>query len=594
MRILVSDDNIGECLNALLSIKSGIISLDSETLGLKWNDPLFALQLCVQEDNTYYFNFNTYHETDLAISKDILKSLHTLWSNSNITWIMANAKFDMRRLEIEGIQLNGPIYDVLLMAKIEYNKHFSYSLDTCLKRIGHEKNDKVGLYIKDHKCYTSYHVEGKKTKEKDLHFERVPLSIMFEYGCVDVEMTLKLYEHQITYFNLPENHEQMSLVHSNVQLVKTVYDMESRGICIDIEYCKSMLSKSVKKCAKITQEIEEIAGYPFKGGPIWLVKALTEQGIDINLSDKGNAELGSDELESMDNALASLVVLLRETEKEGTFYSTLLRFQENGIIHTNYRLNGTDTLRFSSNQPNMQNIPACKKDETETVRHAFKPRAGFKFVSIDYSSMEYRLCVDYAGEKHMIDSIDKGLDPHLMVAEMMGSDRKSAKTLNFLTLYGGGAAKLAGQLGCTVDHAKTLRNKYYQALPKVRQLHTDVQGVSASRGYVRNKYGMRYYLNDTNFAYKMVNHLIQGTGACIIREAMNKIAYLLEGTQSKMVLQVHDEILLEIHESEMDLIPEIKRVMEDEWKPINGMKMQCDVAISDTSWNENSFYKWSN
>lgn len=590
MRILISDENIEQVLNDLLSIKSGIIALDTETYGIRWNDKMFALQLSVQDGHTYYFNFNDKQD---PIDKLILQKLSLLWHNSNITWIMANAKFDLRRLEIEGIRLNGLIYDVLLMARIQYNRHMSYSLDSCLKRIGFEKNDKVSLWIKDNKAYTSYHVPGKKTKEKDLHFDRVPLDIMFEYGCQDVEMTLKLYEHQIAYFRQPENTDQLRLVESNIELTKTVFDMESRGICIDVKYCEEMLSICTGKTAALIKEIEEIAGYPYIAGPIWLTKALTEQGINIGLTEKGNAELDSSALDAMDNALASLISLLRETEKEQGFYATLLRYNNGGIIHTNYRLNGTDTLRFSSSDPNLQNIPACKKGEVNTVRHAFKPRPGFKFASIDYSAMEFRLCVDFAGEHWMIDAIKKGLDPHQLVADNMGAERKAAKTLQFLTMYGGGAQKLADTLGCDLVKAKQLKADYFKALPAVSRLHKTVQDTAISRGYLRSVYGMRYFLNDPNYAYKILNHLIQGTGALIIREAMNKIAYILEGTKSKLIAQIHDELLFEIHESELDLIPEIKRIMETEWKPINGMNMECDVALSDTSWNENTFYKWS-
>jgi DNA polymerase-1 len=510
----------------------------------------------------------------------------------------ANSKYDMRRLEIEGIKLNGPIYDCLLMARIEYNRHMSYSLDACLKRIGLEKDDKVSLYIKDHKCFHSETVPGKKVKEKYLHFEMVPYDIILPYSMLDVTNLLKLYEYQLAYFNLPENKEQMRLVHSNMELVKTVYDMESRGICIDVDYCKEMYAKSTGVVAELVKELEDIVGYPYKAGPIWLLKALTEQGVVINFSNKtagmskDTPDFDSEALEAMDNAVASLVVRIRETEKEGTFYATLLRFQVDGVIHTNYRLNGTDTLRFSSSDPNLQNIPSCKKDEMNTVRHAFKPRPGFKFVSIDYSAMEFRLCVDFAGEHWMIEAIKKGLDPHELVAENMGASRKAAKTLQFLTMYGGGAQKLADTLGCDLAKAKQLKNDYFRALPAVSKLHRTVQDTAVSRGFLRSVYGMRYFLNDPNFAYKVLNHLIQGTGALIIREAMNKIAYILEGTKSKMTLQVHDELLFEIADDEMDLIPMIKKIMEDEWKPINGMNMVCDVAISDVSWNENTFYKW--
>ena len=150
MRIIVTSDNIEKVLEDLNGIKSGVVALDTETYGLKWNDKLFALQLAVQGGDSFFFNFHDYPVAQNApvLQRSIFAALHTLWSNSNIRWIMANAKFDLRKIDIEGAHLNGEIYDVLLMDRLRYNRHFSYSLDACLKRMGLAKNDQVSLWIK--------------------------------------------------------------------------------------------------------------------------------------------------------------------------------------------------------------------------------------------------------------------------------------------------------------------------------------------------------------------------------------------------------------------------------------------------------------
>jgi DNA polymerase-1 len=553
---------------------------------------MFSLILAVKGGNSYYFNFHDYKDNSPVINRRVLFDLKHLFTSPNILWVMANAKFDMHKKHQDDVKLNGRVYDVLLMARIQYNKHMSYSLDACLKRIGLAKDDKVSLWIKDNKAYSMVEVPGKKTKEKNLHYDRVPFDIIVPYGFSDAEDTLKLFEHQMEYFNREENSEQLTLVDSNIQLTTTVFEMEKRGILINTEYCEQMSETLAIDLKVIESRIETITGKQYKGGPKWLVEVLAEQGIEVTFSDKGNAELDHDVLSKIDNAVAHLVLELREKEKQLGFYQNLLRFQVDGVIHTNFRINGTDTMRFSSGDPNLQNIPACEKGVEATVRHAFRPRPGYYFLSVDYSSMEFRLCVDIAGETSMIDAINNGLDPHQQVADMMGADRKAAKTLNFLSLYGGGAQRLADQLGCDLSRAKVLKAQYHSALPNVNRLHQDVQGVARSRGYVRNKYGMRYYLDDDSRAYAMVNHLIQGTGACIIRSAMNKLAFFLEGTRSAMLLQIHDELVCEIHETELHLIPEIIRIMEQEYTPINGMPMKCDAALSKISWNENTFTNW--
>lgn len=637
MRVIVDHENKAEVVAHLCSLNSSVIALDTETYGLKWSDKLFALQLAVQDEDLYYFNFHEYNDGSPVLDRSILKELDKLWLNSSHRWIMANAKFDLRRIDIEGIQLNGEIFDVLLMDRIRYNRHISYSLDNCLKRIGLAKNDEVKAWITANKAYTMHTVDGKKTKEKDLHFDRVPFGIISSYGFDDVEGTLELYKDQTAYFTSDEGRPQVDLVHSNMDLTKTVFQMEKRGIQLDVPYCKRMLEIEQRLAMEKADRIEQMTQQKFKAGPKWLTEVLNAQGIVLEVSDKGNPILDKNALKAMPNAVAHYVMEMRDHEKRASTYSTLLRFVDSdGILHTNYRLNGTDTLRFSSSDPNLQNIEACQKGNLETTRTAFVPRPGYFFVSIDYKTMEYRLCADIAGEHGWIDAINNGADPHQWVADMMGVDRKSAKTLNFMLLYGGGLAKLATSLFdvksdentlnaickihiynsknvtlaerelvakvpydilmSEIEHlgnADKLKKKYFQSLPAVADFTKQVQNVAISRGYVRNQYGARYYVDKPMFAYKIPNHLIQGTGACIIRSAMNKIEYQLEGMKSKMLLQIHDELLFEIHKDEAFIVTALRDIMEREYKPMNGMLLKCDVEYSMDNWNANTFKQWS-
>lgn len=639
MQVIVDQENKREVQQYLSSLTSGVVALDTETYGLKWADKLFALQLAVQGGDSFYYNFHDYplEQNAPVLDRSTFAALHTLWRNSNIRWIMANAKFDLRRIDIEGVHLNGEIYDVLLMDRIRYNRNFSYSLDACLKRMGLSKNDEVSLWIKDNKAHTSYTVEGKKTKEKDLHYDRVPFDIMVKYGFSDVENTLLVYEDQCKYFEHPDNKEQIDLVHSNIELVKTVFAMEKAGIQLDMEYCKTQGELETGLTVEKYDRIEQLTQQKFKAGPKWLTEVFNGQGITLQMSDKGNPVLDKNALKAIPNAVAHYILEVRDHEKRASTYSTLQRFADStGVLHTNYRLNGTDTLRFSSNDPNLQNIEACGKGNFNTPRTAFIPRPDKALVSLDYKTMEYRLCADIAGEMGWVEAINNGADPHQWVADMMGVDRKAAKTINFQNLYGGGVAKLAEALLpcktsldtlkaiCMVhiynsrrttasdlsllsalpmdllEHeieqlkkADKMRKDYFETLPAVAQFTKDVQQVAIGRGYLRNQYGMRYFLDSPQFAYKMPNHLIQGTAACIIRSVMNKVAYQLEGTKSKMLLQIHDELLLEMDKSELHLLPEVKRLMEVEYKSRNGMRMECDIEISSGSWNANEFTPWS-
>lgn len=597
MRVVVNDGNIEQVLSDLLSIESGVIVFDTETFGLKWDDILFALQLKVRNGSAYYFNFLDYAPINApALSRDIFKRLKALFMKPNIRWVAHNAKFDMRRLDIEGIRINGEVYDTMVMAHVLYNKHMSYSLDNCLKRIGLEKDDRVMKWITENKAYTTYHVEGKKTKEKDLHFDRVPWHIMCEYGFRDVEDTLALYLWQEAYFNKSENQDQIDLIHNNIELVKAVYNMEAEGISISEQYCIEAAEEHARNVQEITDDIERLTQQKYKAGSKWLKEILHDQGIELEVSDKGNVILDKNALKQVPNAIAHLVLEMRDQEKHGTFYSTFLRFKDrSGILHPSYRLTGTDTGRFSCSDPNLQQVPKEEKaiEEGHTVRGAFYVDPEFYLVSMDYDQMEYRMMADYAGEMGMIEAIKGGLDPHTYVAQMMGVDRKLAKTLNFGLLYGMGLAKLADALNVSIDQAKVLKYRYYKELPNVQRLTRTIMDTAIARGYIRNRYNRRYYLDDPKFAYKMPNYLIQGTGADVVRHVIPKIDYMLEGAKSKLLLQVHDELIFKIHRQETHLIPEIRRIMESEYKPMNGMNLTCGVEYSeDNTWRTSKFKVW--
>lgn len=597
MRVVLNQDNLEECLTTLLSIKSGVISIDVETTGLKHTDRLFSLQLTVQFGDSYYLNFNPYPTEQNAptLLREVLKKLHSLWMNPDILWISHNAKFELRMLGYEGIVLNGHVWDTMIAAHIQYNKHRSYSLDNCLKRIDLAKNDQVSLYIKDHKLFTTYHVEGKKVKEKDLHFDRVPFNIMMEYGLDDTDLTLKLFEYQIEYFRRPENKDQLTLVESNMHLTKSVFNMEREGIKVNLDYCDKAYNFCKEKVNEEVKIIEELSSKDFKNGPKWLKEVFELQDVELEMSAKGNPVLDKGALKNIPNAIAHHILKMRDYEKESTFYSIFKRFADkDNLIHPNYRLTGTDTGRFSCSDPNLQQVPKEEKsEEVYTARGAFEVEDDFILVSIDYDQMEYRIMADYAGEMGMIEAIKGGLDPHTYVANMMGVDRKTAKTLNFGLLYGMGIGKLGIALGVEADRAKQLKSLYYRELPNVQRLTREIMNVAQGRGFIKNKYGRRYFLEDPQWAYKMPNYLIQGTGADVVRHVIPKIDYLLELNKSKLILQVHDELVLKIHKSETHLVPEVKRLMEDEYKPMNGMNLTCGVDWSPKSWRTTDFKSWS-
>tara|TARA_R100001594_G_scaffold45390_1_gene78235 strand:- start:193 stop:888 length:696 start_codon:yes stop_codon:yes gene_type:complete len=205
---------------------------------------------------------------------------------------------------------------------------------------------------------------------------------------------------------------------------------------------------------------------------------------------------------------------------------------------------------------------------------------------IDYDQQEYRMMVDLAGEHQLIKKIHDGMDVHTATGEMMGVDRRTAKTINFMLLYGGGHEKLAKALGVTNHKAKALKDRYFRTLPKVERFIKETKIDGQLLGSTTNWMMRRYYLYDKGKAYILPNHVIQGGCADVIKSAMVKISSLLktENLRSRMLVQVHDELLFEVHESELHLVPKFKEIMESVYQPRSNLRLTCGVDHSWKSW----------
>jgi DNA polymerase I-like protein with 3'-5' exonuclease and polymerase domains len=234
---------------------------------------------------------------------------------------------------------------------------------------------------------------------------------------------------------------------------------------------------------------------------------------------------------------------------------------------------------------NCQNIPA-EDSSSLPVRRAFVPRLGYLFLSIDYNQMEFRMMLDEAGQFDLIEKIKEGHDPHQATADLTGLTRSASKTLNFGLLYGMGIAKLAIALGCTFEEAKSFKKKYFRALPMVENFIVQCSGAvkqrlmqSPGNGWVRTWLGRRAYFNDENFAYRAANSKVQGGAADLVKTVMVILHEFLLKYQTRMVLQIHDEIVFELHEDEMELIPKIMHIMENTY-PYKSLPLTCSMSFS--------------
>lgn len=572
-RYVVTSDTFNETLQALEL--HGIFAVDTETTGFYAyrGHRLFSIIVSTYEHD-YYFNFNDRPDhrgveipAPYVLDRSWIKKLQFIFKEPNNFIFMHNAKFDMHMLGIEGITFRAPIMCTQAQAVLVHNRLPSYKLEALAPMIDHAKDDTVEKYITKHKLYTEVDV-GKKEPRRDKHFDLVPFEIISQYGLTDGRVTFDLGMHILR--RLEEyNKQQKKLglpevlnVHQNeLSLTKVLYKMEKRGALIDREYCQKAYEYERECYLEAAEKFYALTDIEFEDSRTVLREAFEKAGLTPGKTPKGNPSFSDENLP--DNTLANLIRAYRKHYKRAhTYFKNYLDLADkDDVIHASFRQN-VSTGRMSSYDPNMQNVPKRGEDtSTYPVRQCFKPRPGFFYAMFDWDQMEYRMLLDRAGEEEVIANILNGLDVHSATADQMGVNRDAAKTLNFMLLYGGGAAKLAAALDIPIERAKVLKAHYFRSLPNVKKIVRGIQQTAKTRGFIVNWYGRRLQL-DLEKPYKMPNHYIQGGCGDVCKAAMVSIDKLLEGHESAIIMQVHDELIIEVKYNEQWLLPKIKDIME--------------------------------
>ncbi len=571
---------------------TGERSMDTETTGLMpyHDSQLFSIIIADQE-KAYYFNFQLYPDLapEWVLPREWIEQLKPVFSNPDSMWYMSNAKFDMAMLAREGVRVAGKVHCTEALGRVERNDEFQYGLDASAKRIGLEKSDTVEQYIKKHKLVEN----GNKL------FYKVPFNIIVPYGEQDAKVTLALGQHQRKVFDeidngTPEGLPKITqIVENEKRFTKTCFKIEQIGIKIDTEYCRKAILYETDRYRSAESRFQELTGLPFKDSNAVLKKAFEETGEEITLTEKGNPSFTKDVLKKYTTPVASVVKELRDAHKNiATYYENFLIYQKDGVIHPKIRQSGTKHGRISIVDPALQTLPRVDEDYVlgaYEVRRAFVPRPGTFFIMMDYDQMEYRMMFDYARQMDFIREVIGGLDVHdatvKIIKDMLGIaiTRGQAKTLNFGLLYGMGVDALAEALKVEREKSRMLKSSYFQALPQIKMFIRRVTQKAEANGYIFNWAGRRCYYKDLNFSYTAPNHLISGGCADVVKIAMNQIDELLEDKKTKMVMQVHDEILFEMVPEEKWLIPILKDLMEGAY-PYKHLKLTVSVEHSYQSW----------
>jgi len=568
----------------LLKQQQGI-AVDTETTGLYpyKGDSLFSI-IFGWEGGQAYLNFNPRPEIPEKYCLDYthIELLKEVLGDRKKKFFFHNAKFDLAFLRKFGLECLGRVHDTRGVHRIIDNEAFlKFSLANCASAAGFTKSDAVEEFIAEYDMWEWEQIPGKNRREKKKFYNAVPFDIITNYGLTDGKITFGLAKWQLQ--KLEELEGQSKAEHvigygmlycNELALTKTVFEMESRGVLLDVDYCKQSIEKEDAKVAKLLEEFKTLTGEEFEVSPKLFAKIFKDEKMvygEVTPTGKQNPKFDSAALATFAHPAAKMVLEYRDLKSNLDFLQGFLFHADaENTIHTNFNQDGTVTGRFSSSNPNLQNI---KKDSEQSlkedivIRRAIIPRPGYLFAMLDYSQMEYRLMLDYAGSRTLIDKVLGGLDVHQATAELAGITRKQAKTTNFAVLYGSGLTMLSSMLGVTMEEAQRIREAIFNSAPEVKELIDSQNYVAATRGYVVNWLGRRCRFHDSKFSYKAVNSLIQGGCADVVKVAMNNIHKFLQDKKSKMVLTVHDEIVLEVHASEKDIIPAVKMFMETAYTP---------------------------
>ena len=563
------------------------VCFDTETTGIDaLNAELVGMSFAWVKGEAFYIPFPENQEE----AQTLAEKFKPFFESESIEKIGQNVKYDLKVLSKYGIQIKGKLFDTMI-AHYLINPDMRHNMDVLSE-----------TYLK----YSPKSIEtliGKKGKGQ-LSMRDVAMEEIKEYAAEDADITLQLKEVFSPILDKAETKKLFEEI--EIPLIPVLASMEMEGINLDIDYLKSMSIDMQKEINEFEQKIYEAAGEKFNlASPKQLGDILFEKlkigGAKQKKTKTGQYATGEEVLSYLanDNPIVAAILEWRQMVKLQSTYIEALPNQVDAKtkrVHTDYMQTVAATGRLSSNNPNLQNIP-IRTERGRLIRKAFIARdENYTLLSADYSQIELRIIAALSGEENMIKAFQNNEDIHKSTAakvfnvpleEVTKEQRSNAKTVNFGIIYGVSAFGLSNQTSLSRSESAALIDAYYKTYPKLKSYMTEQVDFARNHGYVQTVLGRRRYLKDINSANAIVrggaernavNAPIQGSAADIIKIAMINIHKKLvsENWKSKMLLQVHDELVFDVHNSELDKIqPMIKYEMENAFK----LDVPLDVEI---------------
>jgi DNA polymerase-1 len=588
--LVQTEDEIKQLVNTLISQSE--ISFDLETTCLDANDcELVGISFSYKKEEAYYIAF----PSDQDLTKKMLTHLAPLFDRETITWIGHNLKNNILVMRWYGYELKGNIFDTLLA-------HYVIDPD------GQRSMDNLSnQFLK----YEPIHIEeliGKKGKSQG-NMKDVPIEKIKDYSAEDADITFQL-KHCFTPLLKTKGVERVFFEVEN-PLVKALSDMEFEGVKVDMDFLNEYSRQLDQEAKKSEDLVYQQAGVRFNlSSPRQLGEVLFDK-LQLDPKAKktktGQYATGEDVLLKLahQNSIVNEILTYRELTKLKSTYVDALPLMINrktGRVHTSYAQAVAVTGRLSSINPNLQNIPV-RTERGREIRKAFVPRdENHILLSADYSQIELRIVASISGDPAMCDAFKQRKDIHTATAaKVYGVDeadvtkemRYKAKSVNFGIIYGQGAFGLAENLGISRSEAKQIIDNYKKQFANIQKYMDDTINFAREHGYVQTLIGRKRWLRDINSANftirafaerNAINSPIQGTAADMIKLAMVKIHQVFQERKfkSKMILQVHDELVFDALKEESETIqPIILDCMRSALPLPNGVPVEAEIGAGE-------------
>jgi DNA polymerase I len=560
--LISSQKEIEDLVNELMQQKE--ICIDTETTGLDANDcELVGISFSYEKAKGYYIPCS---ENQEAV-KAILQQLQPLFTNAAITWVGQNIKYDLLVFKNYGVELSGAILDTMLM-------HYVTEPE------GKRSMDAMAQQFLNYNPISITELIGKKGLSQG-DMRSVPIETVKEYAAEDADITLQLKN--VLLPKLKEKEVEKVFYEVENPLVKVLTNMEYEGVKIDVDFLQEYEKELQREADIAEQSVYSQAGIKFNlASPKQLGEVLFDH---LKLDPKakktktGQYATGEDVLLKLakQHQIVDDILAFRELTKLNNTYVQALPTMVNkktGRVHTSYSQAVAVTGRLASVNPNLQNIP-IRTTKGREIRRAFIPRnEDFTFLSADYSQIELRIVAAISGDPAMCQAFIDGKDIHTATAakvynipeaEVTKEMRYKAKSVNFGIIYGQGAFGLAENLGISRSEAKEIIDNYKREFAGIQKYMDDTINFAKETGYVQTIMGRKRWLadiNSSNFTVRgyaernAINSPIQGSAADMIKLAMIKIDTAMQknNLKSKMILQVHDELIFDTHKTEIEAV----------------------------------------